>query len=59
MQVMHSLVEEVKGESLRLDAGFNDRELVRKIVEFGMLPYVYPKEKQCAQRKRGVERNVF
>ena len=39
---MHSLIEEVNGESLRLDAGFNDRKLVRKIVEFGMLPYVYP-----------------
>jgi len=43
-KAMHSLVEEVEGESLRLDAGFNDRELVRKIVEFGMLPYVYPKK---------------
>ena len=41
---MHSLIEEVKGESLRLDAGFNDRKLVRKIAEFGMLPYVYPKK---------------
>jgi len=43
-KAMHSLVEEVKGDSLRLDAGFNDRKLVRKIVEFGMLPYVYPKK---------------
>lgn len=43
-KAMHSLVKEVKGESLRLDAGFNDRKLVRKIVEFGMLPYVYPKK---------------
>ncbi len=41
-KAMHSLIEEVEGESLRLDAGFNDRRLVRKIVEFGMLPYVYP-----------------
>jgi len=39
---MHSLIEEVDGESLRLDAGFNDRELVRKIIEKDMLPYVYP-----------------
>jgi len=39
---MHTLIEEVEGGSLRLDAGFNDRELVRKIVEQGMLPYVYP-----------------
>jgi transposase len=43
-KAMHSLIEEVKGESLRLDAGFNDRKLVRKIVEFGMVPYVYPKK---------------
>ena len=43
-KAMHSLITEVKGESLRLDAGFNDRKLVRKIVEFGMLPYVYPKK---------------
>jgi len=41
---MHSLIKEVDGESLRLDAGFNDRELVRKIAEKGMLPYVYPKK---------------
>lgn len=43
-KAMHSLIEEVEGDSLRLDAGFNDRELVRKIVEYGMLPYVYPKK---------------
>ncbi len=43
-RAMHSLIEEVDGDSLRLDAGFNDRELVRKIVEQGMLPYVYPKK---------------
>lgn len=39
---MHLLIEKIKGDSLRLDAGFNDRELVRKIAERGMLPYVYP-----------------
>ena len=43
-RAMHSLIEEVDGDSLRLDSGFNDRKLVRKIVEFGMLPYVYPKK---------------
>ena len=43
-KAMHSLVEEVKGDSLRLDAGFNDRELVRKIVEKEIIPYVYPKK---------------
>ena len=41
-RAMHSLIEEVEGDSLRLDAGFNDRKLVRKILENGMLPYVYP-----------------
>ena len=43
-KAMHSLIEEVKGDSLRLDAGFNDRELVRRIAELEMLPYVYPKK---------------
>ena len=43
-KAMHSLIKEFEGDSLRLDAGFNDRELVRKIVEQGMLPYVYPKK---------------
>ena len=41
---MHSLIKEIDGESLRLDAGFNDRELVRKIVEKEIIPYVYPKK---------------
>jgi len=41
-KVMFDLIEEVEGDSLRLDAGFNCRELVRKIAELGMLPYVYP-----------------
>lgn len=48
---MHSLVEEVQGESLRLDAGFNDRKLVEKIVERGMLPYVYPKKNNILNGK--------
>ena len=43
-RAMHSLIEEVEGDSLRLDSGFNDRELVREILENGMLPYVYPKK---------------
>lgn len=41
---MHKLVEQVEGNSLRLDAGFNDRELVRKIDENGMIPFVFPKK---------------
>ena len=43
-KAMHSLIEEVKGNSLRLDAGFVDRELIRKIVERGLIPYVYPRK---------------
>ncbi len=42
-KAMHKLIEKVYGNSLRLDAGFNDRELVRKIAERGMAPYVFPK----------------
>ena len=43
-QAMHYLVEQVKGNSLRLDAGFNDRKLVTKISELGMVPFVFPKK---------------
>jgi len=43
-KVMHRLIDEVKGDSIRLDAGFNNRELVKKIVELEMLPYVFPKK---------------
>jgi len=43
-RAMHKLIEDVYGNSLRLDAGFNDRELVRKIAEKGMKPFVFPKK---------------
>ena len=43
-KAMHELIEYIDGDSLALDAGFNDRELVRKIVEKGIIPYVYPKK---------------
>jgi len=43
-KAMHKLIEDVYGDSLRLDAGFNDRELVRKIAEKNMIPYVFPKK---------------
>lgn len=43
-KAMHKLLEQVCGNSLRLDAGFNDRELVRKIAEKGILPYIFPKK---------------
>ncbi len=43
-QIMHKLIQNVDGDSLRLDAGFNDRELVNEISRRGMVPYVYPKK---------------
>ncbi|MBI4144373.1 hypothetical protein HY486_03940 [Candidatus Woesearchaeota archaeon] len=43
-QIMHKLITQVKGNSLRLDAGFNDRELTKKIVELRMIPYIFPKK---------------
>jgi len=42
-EVMKELIKEVSGKSIRLDAGFNDRELVKSIEDFFMTPYVYPK----------------
>jgi transposase len=42
-KVMKRLINEVDGESLRLDAGFNDRELVKMIAEKEMIPYIFPK----------------
>jgi transposase len=41
---MHYLVEQVKGSSLYLDAGFIDRELTRRISELGMKPFIFPKK---------------
>lgn len=43
-QAMHELVEKVTGTSLRLDAGFVDRKLVKKISALGMKPFVFPKK---------------
>ena len=43
-KAMHKLIENVYGNSLRLDAGFNDRKLVKKISDIGMTPYVFPKK---------------
>lgn len=42
-EVMKELVREVSGDSIRLDSGFNDRELVKLIEDLFMTPYVYPK----------------
>jgi len=41
---MHDLITQVKGASLRLDAGFVDRKLVKAIQALGMTPYVFPKK---------------
>lgn len=43
-KIMHQLIEEVDGDSLRLDAGFIDRKLIARIEELGLVPYVYPKK---------------
>ncbi len=43
-KAMHILIEDVYGDSIRLDAGFNDRKLVKKITELGMKPYVFPRK---------------
>lgn len=42
-RIMKRLIEEVKGDTLSLDAGFIDRELVSKIDELGMKPFVFPR----------------
>jgi transposase len=42
-EVMKELVKEVLGDSIRLDAGFNDRELTKQISDLFMTPYIYPK----------------
>jgi transposase len=42
-KIMHELIKVVDGKSLRLDAGFNDRELVKEIAQLGMTPFVFPK----------------
>src|SRR3989344_6396035 len=43
-EAMHRLIEEVEGDSLRLDAGFVDRELTKEIVNKGMIPFIFPKK---------------
>ncbi len=43
-EVIFELIKIVSGDSLRLDAGFNSRELTRSIGELFMIPYIYPKK---------------
>jgi transposase len=42
-QAMHNLIEQVDGNSIRLDAGFVDRLLTVKISNKNMIPYIFPK----------------
>lgn len=43
-EAMKKMIEEVKGDSLRLDAGFVDRKLTAKIFELGMKPFIFPRK---------------
>lgn len=43
-RAMKGMIEEVKGNSLRLDAGFVDRKLTAKISELSMKPFIFPKK---------------
>ena len=43
-EAMKNMIKQVKGKSLRLDAGFVDKELTRRINELGMKPFIFPKK---------------
>jgi len=43
-KAMHSLIKSVEGNSLRLDAGFIDRSLVKEMKELGIKSYIFPKK---------------
>lgn len=43
-EAMKKMLSEVKGNSLRLDAGFVDRKLTSMISELGMKPFIFPKK---------------
>ena len=42
-EVMMELIKIVSGDSIRLDSGFNCRELTEAIEDLFMIPYIYPK----------------
>lgn len=44
-EVMIELIKMVSGDSIRLDAGFNSRELTEAIEKLLMTPYIYPNSK--------------
>ncbi len=43
-EAMKKMLIEIKGNSLRLDAGFVDRKLTSMISELGMKPFIFPKK---------------
>lgn len=43
-EAMRKMLAEIKGSSLRLDAGFVDRKLTSMISELGMKPFIFPKK---------------
>jgi transposase len=43
-KAVREMIEQVKGNSLRLDAGFVDRKLTKQIAESGMKPFIFPKK---------------
>ncbi len=43
-EAMKKMLIEVRGDSLRLDAGFVDRKLTSMILELGMKPFIFPKK---------------
>ena len=43
-EAMRKMLAEIKGNSLRLDAGFVDRKLTSMISELGMKPFIFPKK---------------
>src|SRR3989338_1450225 len=50
-EVMMELIKIVSGDSIRLDAGFNSRELTETIEKLMIVPYIYPNSKIILMEK--------
>lgn len=50
-KIMLKLIEQVEGDKLTLDAGFNCRELTAKIDKLGMIPFIFPKKSNVLNGK--------
>jgi transposase len=50
-RIMYKLIDQVEGDKLTLDAGFNDRKLVEKIDKLGITPFVFPKKNNVLNGK--------